>query len=73
MATLFENNTYEALTTLQLYVQNCIQNNEPRVNLIDVQIYSDPYNENEIEVTIIYNLINNPSPINFTLLLKRVR
>jgi phage baseplate assembly protein W len=73
MATLFENNTYEALTTLQLYVQNCIQNNEPRVNLIDVQIYSDPYNENEVEVTIIYNLINNPSPINFTLLLKRVR
>lgn len=29
--------------------------------------------ENSIEVTIIYNLINNPEPINLSVILKRVR
>lgn len=70
---LFENNTIDALSNLQFYIENTIQNNEPRVNLIQVFVESNPSNENEISVTLIYNLINNPETITFNFLLKRVR
>lgn len=72
-ASLFENNTIDTLSTLQFYIQTTIQNNEPRVNLIQVIVNSNPLNENEIAVTLIYNLINNPENITFNFLLKRVR
>jgi phage baseplate assembly protein W len=72
-ASLFENNTTETLSTLQFYIQNTIENNEPRINLINVSVENNPSNENEIAITLIYNLINNPETINFSFLLKRVR
>lgn len=72
-ASLFENNTIDTLSTLQFYIQTTIQNNEPRVNLIQTFVESNPSNENEIIVTLIYNLINNPETITFNFLLKRVR
>lgn len=72
-ASLFENNTTETLSTLQFYIQNTIENNEPRINLINVSVENNPSNENEIAITLIYNLINNPETINLSFLLKRVR
>lgn len=71
-AVLFENNTANTLSDLEFYIQNTIENNEPRVNLIQVLINSD-YNENGITVTLIYNLINNPDQVSFSFFLKRVR
>ena len=72
-ASLFENNSIVTLSNLQFYIQNTIQNNEPRVNLIDVSLETNVNNENEIIITLIYNLINNPETVNFSFLLKRVR
>ncbi len=72
-ASLFENKTTETLSTLQFYIQNTIENNEPRINLINVSVEDNPSNENEISITLVYNLINNPETINFSFLLKRVR
>lgn len=72
-SSLFENNTIDTLSSLQFYIQNTIQNNEPRVNLLEVLVESNPSNENEIIITLIYNLINNPETITFNFLLKRVR
>ena len=69
---LFENNTNDALNNLEFYIQNTIENNEPRVNLIQVLINSD-YNENGITITLVYNLINNPEQVSFSFILKRVR
>ena len=69
---LFENNTANTLSDLEFYIQNTIENNEPRVNLIQVLINSD-YSENGISITLIYNLINNPEPVSFSFFLKRVR
>ena len=71
-ATLFENNTLTTLETLVFYIETTIQNNEPRVNLLQVLI-NETDSENEIDITIIYNLINNPEPITFNFILKRVR
>lgn len=72
-ASLFENNTIDTLSTLQFYIQNTIENFEPRVNLLNVLVESDLSNENRIIITLIYNLINNPETITFSFLLKRVR
>ncbi len=71
-ATLFENNTLTTLETLVFYIETTIRNNEPRVNLLQVLI-NETDSENEIDITIIYNLINNPEPITFNFILKRVR
>lgn len=71
-ASLFENNTQETLHDLEFNVNNTIKNNEPRVNLIGVEAKTGD-SENEIIITIVYNTINNPEPITFDFILKRVR
>jgi phage baseplate assembly protein W len=71
-AMLFENNTVVSLETLVFYIETTVRNNEPRVNLLQVLV-NETESENEIDITIIYNLINNPEPITFNFILKRVR
>jgi len=71
-STLFQNNLPEVLSTLEFYIQNTINNNEPRVNLLDVRISSTD-NEHGITITIVYALINNADPISFSFILRRVR
>jgi phage baseplate assembly protein W len=71
-ASLFENNTQSTRDDLTFYIDNTIRNNEPRVHLIDVDVVSG-MNENELVITIVYQTINNPDPIKFEYILKRVR
>lgn len=71
--TLFENNTPESLSLLELFIENAIKNSETRVNLILATVNTENLDENSVEITLIYNLINNPEPITLTILLKRVR
>jgi len=73
MATLFELNTDDARDSLELFISNTVENNEPRVNLIQTIVNTDGINEHQIEITLIYNLINNPEEQTLTLILKRVR
>jgi len=83
-ASLFELNTQAKRNDLEFFIRTTIQNNEPRVNLIEVLVESsldsdttqinrliDTY---EIVITIVYTLINNIEEIVLTIpLLKRVR
>lgn len=69
---LFENNTDETLHDLEFYIDNTIKNNEPRVNLLGVDVNTG-FTENELVITIVYNTINNSEPITFEYILKRVR
>ena len=69
---LFENNYPEDLRDVEFYIQNTIENNEPRVNLIGVDV-SPGGNDHEIKVLIVYNTINNPEETTFEFILKRVR
>lgn len=71
-ALLFENNVEENLSTLEYYISNSIALNEPRVNLIELNL-STGETEHELVVNIIYNTINNPEPVLFTYIFKRVR
>jgi phage baseplate assembly protein W len=68
---LFDLNGVEIINNLEFYIQATINNNEPRVNLIDISVTSP--SEHELEITIVYNIINNPEPVSFSFLLRRVR
>lgn len=70
---LFENNTPENISLLELFIENAIRNSETRVNLVQVIVNTEIMDENSVEISLIYNLINNPEPITLTILLKRVR
>lgn len=72
-AMLFEQDTPENLAMIEVFIENTIRNNEPRVNLLKTVINTDVYDENTVEISLLYNLINNPEPINLTILLRRVR
>lgn len=80
---LFENLTPVLEEDLAIYIERTIKQNEPRANLLQIEVRSylsakedilaSRLNENEIEVTIVYSLINNPANIKLSMILKRVR
>lgn len=69
--TLFELNDMATVETLEFFIVNCIKNNEKRANLLRVDVISN--SEHNLEINILYNLINNPTPISLNLVLKRIR
>lgn len=70
---LFENSSTEDYHTLEFYIETVIRNYENRVNLIGVQVSASDTSENGLIITIVYNTINNPEPITFSFIFKRVR
>jgi len=71
-ASLFEMNDQPSLSTLEFYIENAIKNYEPRVNPLKIEALSTA-DDHQIQITIVYNLINNPTPVSFSFLLKRAR
>lgn len=69
---LFDNNHNENLSSAEFLLNKSIEANEPRIVLIDVSIDTS-YDEQELIINIIYTTINNPEPITFNYILKRVR
>jgi len=70
-AFLFEPNNEQYQTLLETYIDDAIRNNEPRVNVQEISVsLADEYS---IQINIVYNLINNQTPLTFAFLLKRVR
>ena len=69
---LFEPNYRDYSSEIELFVRNTISNFEPRAEVIEV-LFPPPQDENSVEITLIYRVINNPEPITLNLVLKRVR
>lgn len=69
---LFEPNFSDSIDLVEKVVRNCIENNEPRAVIQEI-LFPPPRDEYTFEITIVYNVINNPEPVNLTLVLKRVR
>jgi len=68
---LFEFNDNLTNASIEFNIANTLKYNEPRCNLISVNVSStDDYS---LQVTITYALINNPEPITINFMLKRVR
>jgi phage baseplate assembly protein W len=83
MGSLFELSGIPLVNFLKDSITSTIVNNEPRASLISVSVQdlNFPNNlttpasadKNSIEVTIIYSLINNPTPIKLSIFLDRIR
>lgn len=69
---LFEPSNPVTADSIRTSIFQSIQNNEPRVNLIEVVVADDPDNNNYV-VNIVFNLINIPEVFQLDLLLKRAR
>lgn len=71
-ALLFEN--YSPLTQqiIQQTITNTIVNFEPRVRLIEVQVKGRP-DDNAVDVSIFFTILNTTQPIKMDLRLKRTR
>jgi len=86
-ASLFENVNNILLNDIEENIKLTIQNNEPRINLLEVSVQSSEISDDEvlrdfsgfliqnnsISVTIVYNIINNSEEITLTTILTRVR
>lgn len=71
-SSLFEPTNPVTADSIRTSIFQAIQNNEPRVNLIEVVVADDSDN-NSYVVNIVFNLINIPEVLQLDLLLKRAR
>ena len=69
---LFEMNDSITASDLKYHIQQTIQNNEPRVALIDVVVAFLPV-QDSVNINIVFAIINTNNIQNLDILLKRVR
>lgn len=69
---LFTNITPNTEEIIRTQIRYTIQNYEKRANIIDIVVAAVP-DENRYDVTIIFSVLNNTTPIRLDLILNRVR
>lgn len=69
---LFEPNDVIMEENLRFAITNAIRFHEPRVSLIEVQIYTFP-EEDRVSITLIFSIINSIQVQSVNLILRRVR
>lgn len=71
-AMLFENITAQTFLTMQEHIKDVITAHEPRADVIDVYI-AQTSQEHEVQITIVFRVVNVQEPVTLELLLERVR
>ena len=71
-AMLFENITSQTFITMQEHIKDVIEAHEPRADVIDV-VVAQTFNDHEIQVTIVFRVVNVQEPVTLELILERVR
>jgi phage baseplate assembly protein W len=71
-ASLFENATPVTLKILEERVRDVINNYEPRVSIINIDVTS-LYDDNRVQVTIYFYVKNREEPISVDIFIERVR
>lgn len=69
---LFEPNDTVTATNIAFFIRQTIKANEPRAVLLDVIVNPRP-DSYAFDVSIIFSVINNPTPIYLNIVLRRVR
>jgi len=69
---LFENFSSASEQIVSDLIKTSINNFEPRANILDVIVNGSP-DENYMEVTIIFSVINRSEPVTLELILNRIR
>ena len=72
MASLFENFSPATAINIRRSIMDVLQNFEPRVTILGVDVFVDPDNHG-YNVMIIYRIVNRPEPVTITLFLEKVR
>lgn len=71
-ASLFENATPVTMRVLEERIKDVINNFEPRVSLIDVDVTSF-YDDNRVQITIYFYVKNREDPLSVEIFIERVR
>lgn len=71
-ASLFENATPATIKILEERVRDVINNHEPRVSIIDINVTSF-YDENRVQITIYFYVRNREDPLSVDVFIERVR
>lgn len=71
-ASLFENVTPVTLKILEERVRDVINNYEPRVSVIDIDVTS-LYDDNKVQITIYFYIRNSEQPLSVDVFIERVR
>jgi len=69
---LFENYTPETQVVMKQVIIDCIEQFEPRADVIDV-IVVPQLDGTSITVTVTFGIINKPDPVNLDIVLERMR
>lgn len=69
---LFENFTPQTIMLLKQFIKETIDNNEPRADIIDIDVSDDPDNNN-VNISCILQVINNTEPVQLNLVIERIR
>lgn len=72
VAMLFENFDPITAFTLQKQIQTAIANYEPRALVLSVNV-NQADDQNSINITVTFSIVNNTAPITVSVFLKRVR
>lgn len=70
---LFEPLTPLSVVTIKEAIRSTINNYEPRANLIDVKIKPIDTDNNTVDVSIIFSILNNPEPLSTSIIVEKVR
>jgi phage baseplate assembly protein W len=69
---LFEPMTPHTAVGLQSEITQVLNNYEPRITLVNVQV-TPKYDQNAYAVQLVYYVINNPTPVSFNVTLERIQ
>lgn len=69
---LFENITPDIILIIEEKVKSLISQYEPRANVIEV-VATAAADDNYVDITIVFNVINSETPVTFTTTLSRIR
>ena len=71
-AMLFENITPQTFVTMRDHIKDVLAAHEPRADVLDVVI-SDTSNSHEVQVQIVFAILNLQEPVTLELILERIR
>jgi len=57
---------------MQEHIRDVLTAHEPRANIIDV-VVSETFNQHEIQISIVFTIVNLQEPVTLEIILERVR
>lgn len=69
---IFDILTPDKVVLIKELIKETIENHEPRVNVIDIDVLPD-IDSGKINITLVFNVINIETPVTYTITVERIR